>query len=95
MEKKLKIGIIGTGSISESHIHAYRKNPNVEVYAFCDIREDRLKEMGEKYGVTRLYTDKDVMLRELPELDAVSVCTWNSQFSAKNRWQPPPQKQRR
>ena len=81
MEKKLKIGIIGTGSISESHIHAYRKNPNVEVYAFCDIREDRLKEMGEKYGVTRLYTDKDVMLRELPELDAVSVCTWNSQHA--------------
>lgn len=33
MEKKLKIGIIGTGSISESHIHAYRKNTNVEVYA--------------------------------------------------------------
>ena len=65
MEKKLKIGIIGTGSISESHIHAYRKNPNVEVYAFCDIREDRLKEMGEKYGVTRLYTDKDVMLRDV------------------------------
>ena len=81
MEKKLKIGIIGTGSISESHIHAYRKNTNVEVYAFCDIREDRLKEMGEKYGVTRLYTDKDVMLRELPELDAVSVCTWNSQHA--------------
>ena len=81
MEKKLKIGIIGTGSISESHIHAYRKNPNVEVYAFCDIRKDRLKEMGEKYGVTRLYTDKDVMLRELPELDAVSVCTWNSQHA--------------
>lgn len=40
-----------------------------------------MKEMGEKYGVTRLYTDKDIMLRELPELDAVSVCTWNSQHA--------------
>ncbi|WP_195543407.1 Gfo/Idh/MocA family protein [Massiliimalia timonensis] len=81
MDQKLKIGIIGTGNISESHISAYQKNPDVELYAFCDIREDRLQEMGKKYGVTRLYTDKDVMLRELPELDAVSVCTWNSQHA--------------
>ena len=26
----------------------------------------------------RLYTDKDEMLRACPEIDAVSVCTWNS-----------------
>lgn len=81
MDKKLKIGIIGTGNIAESHINAYLKNPNAELYAFCDIRENRLKEMGEKYGITRLYTDKDVMLKDLPELDAVSVCTWNSQHA--------------
>ena len=78
MEKKVKVAVIGVGMISESHIGAYLKNPNVELYAFCDIREERLKQMGERYGITRLYTDKDVMLRELPEIDAVSVCTWNS-----------------
>ncbi len=75
---KLKIGVIGVGSISVSHIEAYRKRPDVELYAFCDINGERLREMGERYGVTRLYTDKDQMLRELPELGAVSVCTWNS-----------------
>ena len=48
MDQKLKIGIIGTGNISESHISAYQKNPDVELYAFCDIREDRLQEMGGK-----------------------------------------------
>jgi len=26
---KLKVGIIGTGSISTSHIEGYKKNPNV------------------------------------------------------------------
>ena len=81
MSQKLKVAIIGTGNISESHIHGYLQNPNVELYAFCDIGENRLKEMGEKYGITRLYTDKDVMLKELPEIDAVSVCTWNSQHA--------------
>lgn len=78
MSDKIKVAIIGTGNISECHINAYLKNPNVELYAFCDIREERLNEMGKRYGVTRLYTDKDVMLKELPEIDAVSVCTWNS-----------------
>ena len=77
MDKKLKIGIIGVGGISVSHIEAYLKNPNVELYAFCDINEARLKYMGERYHITRLYTDRHEMLA-LPELDAVSVCTWNN-----------------
>lgn len=74
---KLKIGIIGVGSISENHIAGYLKRDDCELYAFCDINKERLEEKGEKYGVTRLYTDKDEMLATCPELDAVSVCTWN------------------
>ena len=73
----LKIGIIGCGGISRQHIEAYNKNPDVEVYALCDINEDRVKSMGEKYGIDRLYTSAEEMLK-LPEIDAVSVCTWNS-----------------
>lgn len=78
---KIKVAIIGTGSISKHHINGYLQNDNVELYAFCDINEAQLKKMGEKYGITRLYTDKDKMLKELPELDAVSVCTWNSEHA--------------
>lgn len=74
--KKLKIGVIGVGSISGAHIGGYLKNPNVELYALCDIDEEKLKLKGEKYGVTRLFTNADDMLA-LEELDAVSVCTWN------------------
>ncbi|WMJ22971.1 Gfo/Idh/MocA family oxidoreductase [Paludicola sp. MB14-C6] len=74
---KIKVGIIGTGSISANHIEAYRSNPNVELYAFCDINEKRLKEMAEKYQIERTFTDMNEMLK-LKEIDAVSVCTWNS-----------------
>ena len=77
---KVKIGIIGVGNISNAHINAYLNNPDAELYAFCDINAERLKEMGEKYGVTRLFTDKDEMLK-LSEIDAVSVCTWNSEHA--------------
>ena len=74
---KIKVAVIGVGSIAESHIAGYKANKDVELYAFCDINEKTLKDKGEKHGVTRLYTDKDEMFAALPEIDAVSVCTWN------------------
>lgn len=77
----LKIAIIGVGSIAETHIHAYTVNKETELYAFCDIDKERLEYMGKKYGVTRLYTDYNEMLK-LEEIDAVSVCTWNCAHAA-------------
>lgn len=77
MSNKIKIGLIGTGSISNEHINAYLKNSDVELYAFCDINEQQLNEMAKKYGITRTFTDMNEMLK-LKEIDAVSVCTWNS-----------------
>lgn len=77
---KIRIGVIGVGSISNEHIQAYLKNPKAELYAFCDINEEQLKKMAKKYGVSRTFTRKEDMLA-LPELDAVSVCTWNSEHA--------------
>lgn len=76
---KLKIGIIGLGSISQLHADAYSKNPDVELYAFCDIHRERAVKAAEKYGVPidRVFSDINEMLA-LDEIDAVSVCTWNS-----------------
>jgi predicted dehydrogenase len=78
--KKIKIAIIGTGGISECHIEGYKKHPEVEIYAFCDIHRERVEAKAARHGVPleRCFTDKDGMLRALPEIDAVSVCTWNS-----------------
>ena len=67
--KKLKVAVIGVGNISQFHIEAYMKNPNAELYAFCDINEKTLNAKGAQYGVERLYLDKDKMLSELPEID--------------------------
>ncbi len=78
--EKLRVAVIGTGHISRSHLNEYRDNPNVEIYALCDLNEERLKKAGEEYGVTRLFTDKDEMLK-LKEIDAVSVTTWNSEHA--------------
>lgn len=77
LNKKIKIGVIGTGSISKEHIESYLKHPDVELYALCDIDPERLTAAAGKYGVSRAFTEAEEMLK-LPELDAVSVCTWNA-----------------
>ncbi len=77
---KLRVGVIGVGSISNVHIEGYLKNPEVELVAFCDINENQLKKRGEQYNIKNLYTSLDEML-EKEKLDAVSVCTWNSQHA--------------
>ncbi len=74
----VKIAMIGVGNIAETHLLAYSKNKHVEVVAFCDINSDRLAYMGKKWGVDKCYTDLDEMLAKVPEIDAVSVCTWNA-----------------
>ena len=75
---KIKVAVIGCGNISQAHLSAYRKNPKVELYALCDINEKQLNKRADECGISRRYVDLDTMLRELPEIDAVSVCTWNS-----------------
>ncbi len=74
---KVKIAMIGAGNIANVHINAYKAVADAEVYALCDINEARLNETGDKYGISRRYTDVDTMLKDLPELDAADVCVWN------------------
>lgn len=77
MMSKLNIGVIGAGSISEVHFNAYKNNPDVQMYAVCDLNEQRAREKAELYGAEKVYTDYHEMLAD-PNLHAVSVCTWNN-----------------
>lgn len=77
MGDKLKIGVIGVGSISEHHIKSYLNNKEVVLHAFCDSNEARVKQKAEKHGVPNTYTDYRDLLAD-PEIDAVSICTWNN-----------------
>ncbi|MCS7259884.1 MAG: Gfo/Idh/MocA family oxidoreductase [Anaerolineae bacterium] len=78
---KVKYGIIGLGWFGEYHGEALAGLPNVELYALCTRTESRLKELGKKFGVTKLYTDYHAMLAD-PELEAVSITTMWDQHTA-------------
>lgn len=78
MDRKIRVGIIGCGGISNSHMGGYKAIPDlVEVAACCDIDGEKAKRYSEAYGIPNCYTDYNEMFAN-ENLDAVSVCTWNA-----------------
>ena len=73
----IKIGVIGTGSISGMHLSAYWNNPQTTIYAVCDLNEERARVVATEYNVEKVYTDYRELLAN-SEIDAVSICTWNN-----------------
>lgn len=75
--EKLKIGLIGAGTMSGKHLDAYRKQPSVEIAALCDINGELAKKRAEEWGIGKVFADYRKMLDEC-ELDAVNVVTSNN-----------------
>lgn len=77
-DRKLRIGIIGTGGISGSHIKTYIAQPDVELVAGCDLIPGKAEKKFEEYEVkgAKFFTDYKEMIDTM-NLDAVSVCTYN------------------
>jgi len=81
---KLKIGIIGTGSISMLHLWAISQAAEkVKLTAACDIREDAVHQFAKSAGLDRVYTDAVTMLKEA-DIDAVDICAshqWHKELA--------------
>ena len=65
----LKVGLIGLGGISSSHVSAWKEVEGAELVAGCDIRPEQFA----AYPELRHYTDFHDML-EHEELDILDVC---------------------
>ncbi|WP_408011082.1 Gfo/Idh/MocA family protein [Pseudalkalibacillus sp. A8] len=74
--KRIRVGIIGTGSISHEHLDAYRKQSDAEIFAICDQQKARAEQVASQYSVPHVFDNYEEML-ELEDLNAVSICTWN------------------
>lgn len=74
---KIKVGIVGSGSISNFHLRAYHNNKQTELYAICDLNEERAKSQADLYQIGQIYTDFAEMIAN-PDIDAISICTWNN-----------------
>ncbi len=70
--EKLKVAVIGCGSISVMHLDSIVSLEETELVAVCDIKPDRAQKTAQKYGV-KAYTDYKGMF-DCEKLDAVHIC---------------------
>ena len=78
MAEPMKVGLVGTGGISNRHMIPYLDHPDrVRLTAVCDIVESLAQEYAKKAGVEAIYLDFEEMLREA-DIDAVDICTGHS-----------------
>jgi len=71
---KVKFSIIGCGRIAQrhaEHIHTFG-----ELVSVCDIREERAKELAQKYSC-KYYSTIEQLLKVDPGADVISVCSPN------------------
>src|SRR5712692_11332517 len=50
--KKIRVGLAGAGYISEFHVAALRRVPEVELLGFYDVDASRAAQVSERFGVT-------------------------------------------
>ncbi len=76
---KIGVGIIGFGGIANgAHAPGYKRLPDMcEIVAVADIRPSQLElAKSDKWGIPHGFEDYKKLL-EMPEIDAISVCTPN------------------
>lgn len=70
----LKVGLVGCGYISSTHLEAWERSPDVQVVAVCDVNHSRAARQAERFGIPRAYTDYRRMFDE-ERLDIADVAT--------------------
>lgn len=71
MINKLKIGIIGTGSMGKNHLRVVHSIPGFELTSAVDISQENLDSASEPYSIRKYNHYRDV----LHDVDAVMVST--------------------
>ena len=75
MSQKIKVGVIGAGIIAQvMHLHFMRELSDLyEIYGICDIAPENGKNNANNYGVTKVFTEWEDLLKE--PIDAVFILT--------------------
>lgn len=60
--KKVKVGVIGCGSVSHAYLPHLSKCPHVELVSTCDRRPERARAQAEKFKIPHQYPDLEKML---------------------------------
>jgi predicted dehydrogenase len=71
----IKVGMIGSGFVSELHMYAYKRvyGVNAEVAAVVS-RGDQVEQFAKKHGIAQTHRDYRALLAD-PSIDVVDICT--------------------
>ena len=79
MKKKHRVGVIGCGGISATHIRGIMESPDLEVGALCDILPEKLKEKQILCSAAdHMCYGNYIEMLDSGKIDAVSICTPNN-----------------
>ena len=73
MSRQINIAIVGLGFGAE-FIPIYQRHPLANMYAICQRNPEKLKAIGDAFGVERRYTSYQELLAD-PKVDAVHINT--------------------
>lgn len=65
-ERRIRIGVIGCGSVSNMYLPHLSKSPFAEVVSVCDRIPERARAQAEQYGVAHHYPGIEEMLAGVP-----------------------------
>ena len=70
--RKHRVALIGCGMLGRVYADLYSSFPDTEIVAIAERHPDRLRHVGEKYGVAALYPDADALFKDIvPDIAAV------------------------
>ena len=76
--KKLKLGFIGTGLISQiAHLPSFYSDSRIKIQAISDLNKNLLKKVSKKYQVEKIYKNHKEMLKK-EKLDAIILAVQRS-----------------
>lgn len=64
--QRIRVGVIGCGSVSHSYLPHLKASPYVELVSACDIIPERAKVQAEAYGIPNQYPHVDRLLAGAP-----------------------------
>lgn len=74
--KRIKVALIGTGSIADYHARGLKAQQNVEIVAVCGLPIENAQKFADKYEVPEATTDA-LSLANRDDIDAVILATPN------------------
>lgn len=70
----LRTAIIGCGKVADQHVQAIRRIADCEIVALCDRELLMAKQLGERFGISKCFSDPKEMLRAASP-DVVHITT--------------------